>query len=1042
MPVSSKFALEELDALKHRDEGARVAELLASPALDAAERTAASTRAREIVVRARTEKRRTGVIETFLEEFGLSSPEGLALMCLAEALLRVPDPETADALIAEAIATGDWRDHLGHSDSFLVNAGTWGLMLTGRIVSPPPEAGGDPSAFVARLVRDAGEPVIRAAMMQAMRIMGAQFVMGRTIKEGLQRGARQVRKGEAAGFSFDMLGEGARTFADAQRHFESYAHAIGEVGQAATGSTPETASGVSVKLSALHPAYRAVQADRVHRDLYPMLKQLAVQAAAANIHMTLDAEEADRLVLSLQLLDRLAREPELGAWTGLGLALQGYQKRSEAAAGWLKQLAADSKRRLMVRLVKGAYWDTEIKRAQTEGNPDFPVFTTKPATDVSYITCASALLQAGPSIYPQFATHNAHTLAAVELMARRAGRTDYEFQRLHGMGTALYAAADRERNVRVYAPVGAHRDLLPYLVRRLLENGANTSFVHAFLDEDVPPERLTTDPYTALSAAPGRHPRIPAPPELFGPSRRNSAGVDLTQKDVRMTIAEAVAALDGAGPIVASGIGGGEQIRGGEYNVPIYSPADTTRLVGSVYISRSDGVIDGFFRAASDFQPDWDARGGPARAAILRAMGDALERETGRFVALLSREGGRTPDDGVSEVREAIDFCRYYAAEAEAKFAGASPLPGPAGETNALELMGRGVFVCISPWNFPLAIFTGQIAAALAAGNTVIAKPAEQTPLTAFEAVKLFHAAGLPADALHLLPGEGDVGAKLVAHPSCGGVAFTGSTEVGRLINRSLAAKDGPIAPLIAETGGLNAMFVDTTALAEQVVDDVVMSAFRSAGQRCSALRILMLPHDTADGIIAMLKGAMETLRMGDPADPSTDVGPVIDAEALFALDQHLQTLPPSARVHYQCDPGALREAGHFFGPALVELASLDDIDREVFGPILHVIRYDPEEIEQEGARLTAKGYGLTLGIHSRLDSFIADVKRSVRAGNVYINRSIIGAVVGVQPFGGTGLSGTGPKAGGPHYVARFATERTVTENIAAQGGDPALLNL
>jgi RHH-type proline utilization regulon transcriptional repressor/proline dehydrogenase/delta 1-pyrroline-5-carboxylate dehydrogenase len=1029
----------DLDGLKFIDEGARVAELLAQPVLDAGERTAASTRAREIVVKARAEKRRTGVIETFLEEFGLSSPEGLALMCLAEALLRVPDPETADALIAESIATGDWRDHLGHSDSFLVNAGTWGLMLTGRIVSPPAEAASDPSAFVSRLVREAGEPVIRAAMMQAMRIMGAQFVMGRNIREALQRGARQVRKGEAAGFSFDMLGEGARTFADARRHFESYANAIGEVGQAATGPAPETASGVSVKLSALHPAYRAVQADRVHRDLYPMLKELAVKAAAANIHMTLDAEEADRLVLSLELLERLAREPELGAWTGLGLALQAYQKRAETTSAWVSHLAKDSGRRLMVRLVKGAYWDTEIKRAQTDGQPDFPVFTTKPATDVSYLACASSLIGAGPSIYPMFATHNAHTLAAVEQMAQRAGRGDYEFQRLHGMGTALYAAAGRERNVRVYAPVGAHRDLLPYLVRRLLENGANTSFVHAFLDEDTPPERLTTDPYVALGAAPGRHPRIPPPPDLYGASRRNSAGADISQEAVRQRFAAAVAGLDAAGPVLAGPIVSGMVTRGAGEDVR--SPADAARTVGMAASATTED-IELAFAAAQIFQPEWDARGGPARAVILRAMGDALERDMDRFVALISREGGRTPDDGVSEVREAVDFCRYYAAEAETKFAGLSALPGPAGETNGLEMMGRGVFVCISPWNFPLAIFTGQIAAALAAGNTVLAKPAEQTPLTAFEAVKLFHAAGLPADALHLLIGAGDVGAKLTAHGACGGVAFTGSTEVGRLINRALAAKDAAIAPLIAETGGLNAMFVDTTALAEQVVDDVVMSAFRSAGQRCSALRILMLPHATADGIIAMLKGAMDTLRLGDPSDPSTDVGPVIDADALKSLNQHLQSLPPKARLIHQCDAGSLGESGHFFGPAIVELASLDDIHAEVFGPILHVIRYDPEDMEKEGARLSAKGYGLTLGVHSRLDSFIAEVKRSVKAGNLYINRSIIGAVVGVQPFGGMGLSGTGPKAGGPHYVARFGTERTVTENIAAQGGDPALLNL
>jgi RHH-type transcriptional regulator, proline utilization regulon repressor / proline dehydrogenase / delta 1-pyrroline-5-carboxylate dehydrogenase len=1030
--------LEELDALKHQDEEARVAALLASPALDAAAQAAVSARAQDIILKARAAKRRTGVIETFLEEYGLSSPEGLALMCLAEALLRVPDAETADALIAEAIATGDWKRHFGHSDSFLVNAGTWGLMLTGRIVSPSPEASSDPPGFIARLVREAGEPVIRAAMMQAMRIMASQFVMGRTIEEALQRGELQVRRGEAAGFSFDMLGEGARTYADAQRHFEAYARAIGAVGQAATGPTPESASGVSVKLSALHPAYRAVQGARVHAELYPALKALALKAAAANIHMTLDAEEADRLVLSLELLERLAAEPELGSWTGLGLALQAYQKRAEATAGWIAALARRTGRRLMVRLVKGAYWDSEIKRGQVEGHTDYPVFTTKAATDASYLACARALSAAGPAIYLQFATHNAHTLAAVEAITAQARRGDFEFQRLHGMGTALYAAANRERQVRVYAPVGAHRDLLPYLVRRLLENGANTSFVHAFLDEDAPAERLAADPYAQLAAAPRRHPRIPPPPALYGASRRNSAGVDLSQDATRARLRAALDQLAADGPIRARPIVSGVHAAGID-EVAVVSPADLSHRIGSVAAAGA-GEVELAFDAASAFQAEWDARGGEARGALLRAMADALEQEADRFVALLAREGGRTLDDGVSEVREAVDFCRYYAAEAEAKFAAPGALPGPAGETNALELMGRGVFVCISPWNFPLAIFTGQIAAALAAGNTVIAKPAEQTPLIAFEAVRLFHKAGLPADALHLLPGDGRVGAKLVEHAQCAGVAFTGSTEVGRIINRTLAAKDGPIAPLIAETGGLNAMFVDTTALTEQVVDDVLASAFRSAGQRCSALRILLLPHETADATLEMLKGAMAAMTIGDPADPATDVGPVIDRDARQALQAHLDA--NRDRIAFQADAGKLAGTGRFLAPAIVELGSLDEIDREIFGPILHVVRYDPDRVEETGGQLAAKGYGLTLGIHSRLGSFVARVKRSVKAGNVYINRSIIGAVVGVQPFGGMGLSGTGPKAGGPHYVTRFATERTVTENIAAQGGDPALLNL
>ncbi len=1028
-----------LDQQKFADEPARLADLLSRPALDPMQSREAAARARDIILRARSETRRTGVIETFLEEFGLSNPEGLALMCLAEALLRVPDAETADALIAEKIASGDWGDHNNKSDSLLVNASTWGLMLTGRIVQPPEEARHDPAAFVARMVREAGEPVIRAAMMQAMRIMGEQFVLGRTIKEALKRGERHVRKGEAAGHSFDMLGEGARTMADALRYFVSYSDAIGAVGAAKTGATPETSSGISVKLSALHPAYRAPQSDRVHRELYPQVLALAKQAAAANIHLTLDAEEADRLVLSLTLLQRLAVEPELATWTGLGLAVQAYQKRAEGVVSWLRQLAQSSNRRLMVRLVKGAYWDSEIKRAQIDGQADYPVYTTKPATDASYLACARALIEAGPSIYPQFATHNAHTLAAVEVMAGSVGRSSFEFQRLHGMGGPLYRAADAERRVRVYAPVGAHQDLLPYLVRRLLENGANTSFVHSFLDEDVPAERIAADPYAQLTAAPHRHPRIPAPPALYGAGRVNSRGVDLSQLAVRDRLEAAVAALDAAGPVAAGPIVSGETRTAPTEDV--CAPADLGRMVGRT-ISASDADIAAAFAAASAYQREWDELGGAARAAILREMADGLEAAADRFIALLAREGGKTFDDGVSEVREAVDFCRYYAAEAETRFARPETLPGPAGETNQLELMGRGVFVCISPWNFPVAIFTGQVAAALAAGNTVLAKPAEQTPLVAAEAVRLFHACGLPPDALHLLTGDGKVGGKLTADVRCAGVAFTGSTEVGRIINRALAAKDGPIAPLIAETGGLNAMFCDTTALKEQVVDDVVMSAFRSAGQRCSALRLLFLPHETADAIIEMLRGALDALAVGDPAKASTDIGPVIDAEARSGLAAHLDRMRREARVQHQVDVGALRDKGHFFGPAMVELSSLAQIDREVFGPILHVLRYDPDDIESVGADLSAKGYGLTLGVHSRLDSFAERVKRSVKAGNVYVNRSIIGAVVGVQPFGGLGLSGTGPKAGGPHYLPRFATERTVTVNIAAQGGDPSLLNL
>lgn len=999
---------DALDALKYQDEDSAVAALLAASPLDLAARSSVNAEARALVVKARSLKRRKGVMESFLEEFGLSNAEGLALMCLAEALLRVPDAETADKLIAEKISTGRWAEHLGKSDHWLVNAGTLGLMLTGRVVSLPEEMRGEPGAVVAKVVQRLGEPVVRAGAMQAMRILGEQFVLGRTIKEALKRGGAMARQGLAARYSFDMLGEGARTNADAERYLASYANAIDAVGEAAGGQGPQASNGISVKLSALHPRYEARQEARVMAELYPRVLQLAEAAKSWNIGFTLDAEEADRLVLSLKVFERLAFEPSLKGWAGLGLAVQAYQKRTRAL---IERLVVLSRRRgtpIQARLVKGAYWDGEVKRAQIMGRPDFPTWTTKAATDVNYLVCARDLISAGDAIFPQFATHNAHTLAAVRRMAHAAGRDGgYEFQRLHGMGEALYAACDPPLPVRVYAPVGGHEELLPYLVRRLLENGANTSFVHSFLDDDVSPDVVAADPIATLEARPHRHPRLPPPAQLFGASRRNSTGRDLS-------IASEREALFGRSPPLR-GRGQGE---GG----------------------RAEEGASGTVTTAHAAFPAWNALGGAERGRILRAMGDTLQANQDALVALIAREAGRTLQDGIDEVREAVDFCRYYAAEAERLFAGPIALPSPAGETDNLELHGRGVFVCISPWNFPLAIFTGQIAAALAAGNTVVAKPAEQTPLIAWEAMRLFNEAGLPPEALSLCPGDGAVGAALVADPRIAGVAFTGSTEVARLINRSLAAKDGPIVPLIAETGGLNGMFVDTTAQKEQVVDDVIASAFQSAGQRCSSLRLLFLPHDTAEDILETLLGAMDCLVIGDPADAFTDIGPIIDAEAKANLDAHIARMRKEARVLKQFDVSTLD--GNFFGPAVVELNDLDQIDKEVFGPILHIVRYDPGDIAKVGAELAAKGYGLTLGVHSRLESFAQAVMAAVPAGNVYVNRTVVGAVVGVQPFGGSGLSGTGPKAGGPHYLLRFAEERAVSVNIAAQGGDPHLLNL
>ncbi|MES1197285.1 MAG: L-glutamate gamma-semialdehyde dehydrogenase [Pseudomonadota bacterium] len=991
---------DALDAFKYADEDRAIAALLADPPLDPAARASAAAEARALVMAARALKRRKGVMESFLEEFGLSNAEGLALMCLAEALLRVPDEDTVDKLIAEKIKTGRWAEHLGQSDHWLVNAGTWGLMLTGRIQSLPEDMKGDVGQFMGRFVSRAGEPVVRAAAMQAMRILGEQFVLGRTIEAALKRGAGMQRGGSATSFSFDMLGEGARTYEDAARYAQSYTHAIDAVGEDAARGDARAASAVSVKLSALHPRYEARQEERVLAELYPTVLKLAQRAKAHNIGLTLDAEEADRLVLSLKMFERLAGESSLNSWEGLGLAVQAYQKRARGVIAKLAALARRRGARIQTRLVKGAYWDGEIKRAQMAGRPDFPVFTTKAATDVHYLACARDLIAAADAIYPQFATHNAHTVAAVKRMADVANVKAFEFQRLHGMGEALYAALGPAAAVRVYAPVGGHEDLLPYLVRRLLENGANTSFVHSFLDDDVSPDIVAADPLAQLEANPHRHKRLPPPPQIFGASRRNSTGRDLS------IASERAATM----PVPSAGMA-----------ARISEPASS-------------------IAAALAAQLDWNARGGVERARILRAMGDVLQTEADHLVALLAHEARRTRQDAIDEVREAVDFCRYYAAEAERLFAGPRTLPAPAGETDTLELHGRGAFVCISPWNFPLAIFTGQIAAALAAGNAVIAKPAEQTPRIAEAAVSLFRRAGLPENVLQLVTGAGEVGAALVADPRIAGVAFTGSTEVARSISRTLAQKDGPIVPLIAETGGLNGLFVDTTALKEQVVDDVIISAFNSAGQRCSSLRILFLPNETADAILETLLGAMDALVIGDPADPRTDIGPIIDAKAKANLDKHVARMSKEAKLLKQID--VAKFGGNFFGPAVIEIASLGALQREVFGPVLHVLRYDPTDIAAIGAELAAKGYGLTLGVHSRLESFAHAVMAAVPAGNVYVNRSIVGAVVGVQPFGGSGLSGTGPKAGGPNYLPRFAEERAVSINIAAQGGDPHLLNL
>lgn len=1023
------------------DEPAVVADLLQQHAMAEESRASVLARAIDLVNRCRGKRHKAGTLDAFLQEFGLSNKEGIALMCLAEALLRVPDEETADRLIAEKISSGDWGSHQGRSQSRFVNASVWGLMLTGRIVRLDDPIVHDTGSWMRRLSTTLGEPVVRRATLQAMRIMGGQYVLGRTISEALTRGTTETPRGTR--FSFDMLGEGARTAADANNYFDAYADAIRTIGVTVQARDVYAANGISVKLSALHPRYQYRQRDRVMSELLPRVRELALMAKQARIGLSIDAEECDRLDISLDVFEALARDSALAGWNGLGFVLQAYHKRALPVVQWLADLARNTDRRLMVRLVKGAYWDSEIKHAQELGLTDYPVFTRKCHTDLSYQACAEALLEAGDAIYPQFATHNAHTIAFVQATAGE--RQDYEFQRLHGMGELLYDEVLREAPltpIRVYAPVGNHRDLLPYLVRRLLENGANSSFVNRFLDGDTPPEVLLRDPVEqSVTSEFRRHPQIPPPPLLYcdaTPPWRNAAGIDLSDPlhvDVLQRDLQTFAKVQWqAMPWVAG------QLLDGEARI-VHNPALQDEIVGTV-VEADDAAIDRALSAALDAQPSWDAAGTELRASCLERLAELMERHRHELMSLLAREAGRTLDDGLSEVREAIDFCRYYAQQARLRLK-PQVLPGPTGEVNELTLHGRGVFVCISPWNFPLAIFTGQVVAALVAGNSVIAKPAEQTPLIAARAVALMREAGVPDGVLQLLPGDGArVGGALVADRRVAGVAFTGGTQTAKIINRTLANRDGALPVFIAETGGLNCMLVDATALPEQVVDDVVISAFQSAGQRCSALRVLYLQDDIADKVLGMLTGAMKELRIGDPAQLQTDIGPVIDADAQAVLQRHAERMEREATPIAACNLGPEAQAGTFFAPRVYAIESLDQLESEVFGPILHVIRYQANELSGVLESINRSGYGLTLGVHSRIDGFARDVFRATRVGNTYVNRNMVGAIVGVNPFGGQGLSGTGPKAGGPHYLLRFVTEKTRTDNVTAKGGNAQLFNL
>ncbi len=1003
--------------------------LLAGAAREDAAECRIDARARKLVEAIRARATGLGGVEDFLHAYSLSTKEGLALMVLAEALLRVPDAATADRLIEDKLAAGRWLDSDVKSTAILVSASAWTLGLATRIIHP----GETPETILDAIVRRLGLPAMRAATRQAMRLMGSHFVLGQTIDEALDR----ARTHADVRYSFDMLGEAARTSGDAEKYFAAYAIAISAIGERAGNAALPGRPGISVKLSALHPRYEAISRERVRNELTPRVAALARMAKERDLQFTVDAEEADRLELSLDIIGALLDDPTLDGWDGFGLAVQAYQKRAPAVIDWVEEAAKASGRGLTVRLVKGAYWDTEIKRAQERGLADYPMFTRKAMTDLCYMACVKKLLAARPRLFPQFATHNALTVASV--IEDAGGVEGFEFQRLHGMGEALYETLLAElpqAACRVYAPVGGHRDLLAYLVRRLLENGANSSFVSVAADRSVPIEQILRRPQDRIgSAAAARNVKIPLPRDLYAPIRRNSAGVEFGERASLAALLDEIRAGTAGSVEVSSLING---VQRGAAPRPVFSPINGGEMGG---VREADAAIAAEAMAAAEAGfAAWASTPRDARAQALERTAARLEAHRGALLALLQNEAGKTLDDALAEFREAVDYCLYYAAQARTALAD-QPMPGPTGESNVLLYRGRGVFVCISPWNFPLAIFLGQITGALAAGNAVVAKPAEQTPLIAARAVALLHDAGVPKSALHLVLGDGKVGEYLVGDTRAAGVAFTGSTDVGRAINRTLAAKSGPMVPLIAETGGINAMIVDATALPEQVVDDVIASSFRSAGQRCSALRLLCLQDDVAGRVLDMLIGAARELKVGDPRDVATHVGPVIDAEAKGKLENWIAAMERAGRVRFRFDrERPLPGRGTYVAPTVIELDGARDLKEEVFGPVLHVVRWRADALEALLDGIALNGTALTLGIHSRIDLTIDRVAMRLPNGNVYVNRNMIGAVVGTQPFGGTLLSGTGPKAGGPNYLRRFATEQVVTVNTAAAGGNTSLL--
>jgi RHH-type proline utilization regulon transcriptional repressor/proline dehydrogenase/delta 1-pyrroline-5-carboxylate dehydrogenase len=1026
----------ELRRTYRPDEEQVAKERIGQARLSAGQLGEATATARALVKGVRAHK--PSGIDAFLHAYDLGSDEGIAMMCLAEALLRIPDAHTADELIADKLGGPDWSEQLGRSDSAFVNAATFSLLLTGKVLESAQDRSDNWKAALGRAVGRLGEPVVRTAVREAMKILGRNFVFGRDIGEALQRAKPERARGLS--HSFDMLGEAAKTFADAERYADSYRSALDRIAKDAKGGFRKS-PGVSVKLTALHPRFEYSHREEALAAVIPVVRELALKASKADVHLTIDAEEADRLELQMDVFEALLSEDELFAngWQGFGIAIQAYQKRAAPLVDWVVEAARAHGRKLMCRLVKGAYWDTEIKMAQVGGLPDYPVFTRKIATDVSYLACAKKLLAASDVIYPAFATHNANTIGAIKALAHGQ---EFEFQRLHGMGEELYqelaklerAIGDAPTPVRIYAPVGSHKELLAYLVRRLLENGANSSFVNRIADEQVSIDELVRDPVAELDALkPTRNPKITMPRDIFGLARHNSAGLDLSDPLVREPLIDRLKKLESRSWTAKPTLGKGKARA-------VTSPTDRRITVGTVH-EASAAEVDRMVKAGHNAQQEWDAVGGEARARLLDRAANLYEGHREEFYSLCIREAGKTLIDAVLEVREAVDFLRFYASEARRQFTKPIPLPGPTGEQNELRLHGRGVFACISPWNFPLAIFTGLVSAPLAAGNAIIAKPAGQTPLIGALAIVLMHQAGIPKDVVQLAPGSGKVvGGTLTAHPLVAGVVFTGSTETARMINRTLAERDAPIIPFIAETGGQNAMIVDSSALPEQVTRDVISSAFQSAGQRCSALRVLFIQEDVADGMIRMIAGAMQALKVGNPGDLATDVGPVIDEAAKKALDDHLAWLDKNARKVCRLEMPAEAVHGCFASPALYEIKSLSQLNRENFGPLLHVVRFPANGIDQVVNQINATGYGLTIGLQSRIDTVRDYVEEHARVGNFYVNRNQIGAVVESQPFGGEGLSGTGPKAGGPHYVARFATERVTCIDTTAAGGNASLM--